>query len=940
MIAMIFSQLWRRRSRALALAAGILVAATSFTLLTSTVTTSQARTTGIVEDSSRSAYDILVRPAGSQSAVERDRGLVEPNFLSGIFGGITLDQYRRIKSLSGIETAAPVANIGYLMVDGAVPVDVSAFRDSEVPRQLLRLTPKVKAGLGSYPAADQYVYLTREPIVTDATWGDDNPWPDLQQEKVNGRRYSVCWFYNMDKSGLKTDFLGEKLPQPMFDWNDDPESVFSLDPRSNMTCVPGDGKATAEVPVKFPVLLSAIDPAAEDELVGLSDTVTSGRTLTAQDRPVWAPDPWEDPKSVESERGHHYQVPVVLSSRALTAGTLSATVKRLDVGDPEALPSKLSSPQAHDFVNGLRGTAVGTVTADLGTGFRSITDAGAWFETLNYWTVGPVRYRSTEDGLAVQTRPAQPPGIWQYNSNQPDTYVPEENAGTQFRTVTGHAATVCGSFKTCDRQDSGRAPDPLVRVVGRYDPGKLRGFSALSRVPLETYQPPQVTGADAAGRAALNGRPLRPDRNLGGYLSPPPTMLTTIDSIPALTHSRRKPTAQDTAPVSAIRVRVEGVTGVDPTSRARVNSVAGQIRAAYPKLQVDVTVGSSPAPQTIVLPSDIKVTERWVAKGVALRILRAVDTKSAVLFVLVLVVCGLFLGQAALASVRSRRTEIGALRCMGWSTPEVLRLILGELAVIGLGAGALGALTAYGLGTLLGLSGTAAKAALVLPVALLLALTAGLLPAWRATRLGPLDAVSPPVTPTRRAVPVRSVTGLALRNLLRTPGRTVLGAAGLALGVAAFTVLLCLTLAFRGEVAGSLLGNAVVAQARTADYVSVALSLLLGAAGAVDVLVLSQRERAADLAVLNATGWSHREIARLTLYEGAGLALLGGLTGAVVGLTAVLTIGQGLLAGRLSTVVGAALLATLAAVGLVCGVLSVPIRAMSRIAPAHLLARD
>lgn len=64
------------------------------------------------------------------------------------------------------------------------------------------------------------------------------------------------------------------------------------------------------------MLLSAIDPAAEDELVGLSDTVTSGRTLTAQDRPVWAPDPWEDPKSVESERGHHYQVPVVLSSRA------------------------------------------------------------------------------------------------------------------------------------------------------------------------------------------------------------------------------------------------------------------------------------------------------------------------------------------------------------------------------------------------------------------------------------------------------------------------------------------------------------------------------------------------------------------------------------------------------------------------------------------------
>ncbi|MFE3271097.1 hypothetical protein [Streptomyces sp. NPDC059215] len=68
----------------------------------------------------------------------------------------------------------------------------------------------------------------------------------------------------------------------------------------------------------------------------------------------------------------------------------------------------------------------------------------------------------------------------------------------------------------------------------------------------------------------------------------------------------------------------------------------------------------------------------------------------------------------------------------------------------------------------------------------------------------------------------------------------MLGAAGLALGVAGFTVFFAMTLAFQGEVAGSLLGNTVVAQAREADYLSVALSLLLGAAGAIDVLVISQ----------------------------------------------------------------------------------------------------
>jgi putative ABC transport system permease protein len=255
-------------------------------------------------------------------------------------------------------------------------------------------------------------------------------------------------------------------------------------------------------------------------------------------------------------------------------------------------------------------------------------------------------------------------------------------------------------------------------------------------------------------------------------------------------------------------------------------------------------------------------------------------------------------------------------------------------------AGALGGLLAYGLGAVLDLHTTVVHAALVLPVAVLLAVVAGTLPAWRATRLEPLEAIRPPVTPAGRARPVRSVAGMALRDLARVRGRTALGAAGLALGVAAFTVLLAVTLAFQGEVTGSLLGNAIVAQARAADYLSVALSLLLGAAGAVDVLVLSQRERAGDLAVLRATGWTSRDLARLTLYEGAGLALLGGLTGSVLGLGIVTALSLDLLGGHVLMLVAAGLLGTVAALVLISATLFVPIRATNRIAPARLLAAE
>ncbi|MEV5842181.1 hypothetical protein AB0M32_09400, partial [Streptomyces sp. NPDC051985] len=62
---MILDQLRRRRGRALALAAGILVAATSFTLLTATVSTSRASTVGTVRENARSAYDVVRRPGPS-----------------------------------------------------------------------------------------------------------------------------------------------------------------------------------------------------------------------------------------------------------------------------------------------------------------------------------------------------------------------------------------------------------------------------------------------------------------------------------------------------------------------------------------------------------------------------------------------------------------------------------------------------------------------------------------------------------------------------------------------------------------------------------------------------------------------------------------------------------------------------------------------------------
>ncbi|WP_096200668.1 ABC transporter permease [Bacillus sp. FJAT-45350] len=66
-----------------------------------------------IEQHSRGSYDILIRPEGTQTPVERALGKVEENYLTNGDGGITIDEWKKIKELEGVEIAAPVASVGY-----------------------------------------------------------------------------------------------------------------------------------------------------------------------------------------------------------------------------------------------------------------------------------------------------------------------------------------------------------------------------------------------------------------------------------------------------------------------------------------------------------------------------------------------------------------------------------------------------------------------------------------------------------------------------------------------------------------------------------------------------------------------------------------------------------------------------------------------------------
>lgn len=211
----------------------------------------------------------------------------------------------------------------------------------------------------------------------------------------------------------------------------------------------------------------------------------------------------------------------------------------------------------------------------------------------------------------------------------------------------------------------------------------------------------------------------------------------------------------------------------DPRER---DAVKAQIEAQWPELAA--TRSGDPSSQDDVL--QIYSSMGWV------------------LGLFAILVGGLGMMNAQLMSVIERTREIGVLRAMGWRRRRIVGMIMAEALLVAAVGGALGLLLAIGLIALLGrsaalsgfLEGTLEPAALVqaIVIAGVLGLVGGGYPAWRASRLAPVEAMRAEAGAgvrwglfSRLLAPL--MRGPALRNLLRRPARSMMTVVGLGVGV-------------------------------------------------------------------------------------------------------------------------------------------------------------
>ncbi|HJQ01500.1 MAG TPA: FtsX-like permease family protein [Jatrophihabitans sp.] len=883
-----WSELRFRAGRAFALLAAILFTTCGFILLTASAKAARLQTVGTVRSNSRAAYDILVRPPGAQTALEQSSGLVQPNFLADSQAGITLAQYQKIRALPGVQVAAPVAVVGYVLQTATIPIDVTGYLSGAQP-QALRITAAARTDHGLTEAIDStgYVYAAAHP----------------QCSVLAGGRV--------------------------------PGGPFVTASRATRQCVStaGHPRVVVMVPVSYPFLLAAVDPSAEAQLAGVDSTIDSGRYLSQSDGIV---------RLGQVGGPQNLSVPVVLASRPYTDDSLQVTVTRLAGNGGQVAGSRFDNAGLARLA-ALPGVALQTTEIPASQTLHTLiqqlpaqasaprSDAGY---VLTYWTAGPTQSARDGTGALTPRTTTVPDSTWASDAEANGwAQLPIDASDTAFRALTQH------------RHIGAVLDSPLIDLyrVGTFDPNRIPGFSALNYLPLGTYGAPQAQPGDATSNRLLGGANLLPNANIAGYLPDPPLMLTTLSALPAFQNVKAFTDVTTAgAPITAIRVRAADVTGVDSVSRERVRVLA-QLIHDRTGLSVDITTGSSPSAVKIRLAAGrygrpaLTLNENWVHKGVALAILNAVDRKSVALFALVIAVCGLFVGNAASAATRARRTEYALLGALGWSRGRIAAAALYELAAIGLVAGAGGAVISVLAADATGLKVSALVTALAVPGALVVALLAGLRPALSAPIGYPGAALSPAVAAgRRRGRHTHSVTGMGIAAMMRVPGRSALGAAAVAVGTAALTIILAITNSFRGTVVGSLLGDAVTLQVRGADLAAVVGIILLGALAVADIGYLNVRERAAEYTVLRCTGWQEATIARLIVTEIVGIAALGALIGAAAGLAATAELANRLPGGTISTTVIAG--AVSVAVAALAGV--IPIVALRRLPPARLLAQD
>jgi len=796
---------------------GLILAAFAYVALLGTASGTTAVLTGDIGKAWSTPYDLLVRPPGDVSKMERKQGLVSPNFISSINGGITNEQLNAIRKIPGVTVAAPIAIVGYVPFHATYEVpNVPAILGAS-PLMVLRVTTSETgdAGAAHYPPTTQYFVIAPKGSIT-------------YQGFTTTLTYDGESFTGCDRGGVFCS-----------------AGTASCIPASSCPDGARAGKYSASLSVPIWVMLAGVDPAAEAELTGIKGAIVRGSFLPAAEQ------------TLTPGASGSVQVPVIVSTRSFIAETARMNVSVANNPAAVLAGSSLSAVKAWRPVSH-------TMTSIQSLYAQAINSSGALLTDLpNVAVPGPVTYAGVvPTHLQAITVPTQTSELANPNCiGCATTDIPPEAYDTWFRTLavsTRNASNFVWGF----------------HVVGAYDPSRIQGFNVLAGGSLSAYAPPEAVLPD--GKPLLPTR-----NPAGLITSPPLMLTTLAGAQffadnysqgqgAAFISAIRVRVADTEKPSNGAQARLEGVAmAIHEKTGLDVSLVKGS--SALP---VSISLPKQKFGEPL-----LTVTEYWGKESAAITFLRGLNTESLILFILTLGVVLALLGVVGQLGVRRRSQEFAMLRAIGWPLGKVVRLVLTEMALLGAVIGVATAVVAVGVSRLLDPAIPLGPLLLVVPLVIAMSLAAPLPALLGASRGSAASALGHGGSLGR--VRMRSVRSLAVRELLgpwRIESLFCAGSSAIGSGLVGGVVLV--VGGFSGQLGPTTLGHYLGSQVGPLDVVLVVIAAAAGAAASATLLTLAYLERQVEFSTLRALGWPRGSVTTVVAIQALVLGLGGGLAAA------------------------------------------------------------
>lgn len=569
---------------------------------------------------SRGSYDLLVRPEGNNHPLEEELGLVPENYIGFGAGGISLEQWERIKSRADIEIAAPVASLGYFTGIGALVA-------MEPPQQSTRYTTQfyTSDGVNKYEMEEESICMLLESPHT------------MYFEEVFADRALLNECYKTSRIDLPSTYH----------------------------------------------LLVGIDPEEEEKLTGISfefirtgwgNIVKADYNFTnAKMIPIL---------EFDHEGGVSLSLEATVDHLPVGEEEMEAYQHRLGIeyeGAPETEFTQFSLNLYEEPYKEITSELL-AMPATESVSFE--VDVGSYLDVffqkdLVISETGDVEYLEDiwadgSEGAELYEGAINPHFLGQYYAAGHLSYVKEEERLKVKQVSKEDDIPLYRNMKREGYNLGSIAEDEEIvkQVTFITDPiGTIEmdeREEQLASSPLGIYQFAPVYHVEGDKKTEL-----KPIATPGSFVSAPAKGVTKIDSAAVI---------KGDEPIDAIRVRVAGIDGYTKQAAEQIDDIAKEIEAMG--LQVTIVAGASAQKMLVDVEGIGLVEESWTTLGAAGTIISEWNITTLLLAILFFIVMGTYLINRLLFWQVSQKDDILLLNQLGWRNQDITRFSRHELLLL------------------------------------------------------------------------------------------------------------------------------------------------------------------------------------------------------------------------------------------------------------------